>query len=141
MHAITIPPMDKETAARAQFMTWFKENYPNFYASAMSQNDGLGAEEKPSIWSRLIDGIGKLGGTYVTLKAQKDIIEMNIARAKAGLPPIDIAEAGAAPVVQTRIDLDPATIRSLAAEAKPQINMILIGIAALAAFMVLGMKR
>ncbi len=75
-----------------------------------------------------------LGTTYLTLKNQRDQLQINIERAKIGLDPIDIT---AQPIITTQIQLDPSTVDKITASAGFQVNKVLLwgGVAAAAFFL------
>jgi len=88
-----------------------------------------------SFWQKFIEGAAAIGTSYLTLKNQKDILALNIERAKQGLPPVDAATT--APVIRTQVDIDPALARSLASNVGSSINrnmLIFGGIALVALF-------
>lgn len=143
----------QQTRARLQFLTWVKETFPNLYSAAMAeveQSDeaqqlvGLGQVMGPtapstgeSWWQKAAGAFTALGTTYLGLKNQRDIMAINLERAKLGQAPIS-GEDLTAPVMQTRIELPQDVIDSLVGGAGGQINKILLwGGAALLAFMLL----
>jgi len=113
--------------SQAQFLTWLKNRHPELYSATIEQAEmstlsGLGAEE--SVWSKIVNGVSSLGTTYLALKNQKDLLALNLERAKAGQPPLD---AGAtAPVVRTQIDLPPELMSQLQQGAADTTKKILI---------------
>ncbi len=143
--------LDRQTRARLQFLTWLSETFPELYAAASSAADsnanvlaGLGQNEivssGTSWWEKLAGAATVLGTTYLGLKNQRDILKINLERAQRGEPPIS-GEDLTAPVIQTRIELQPETIDKLTAGAGAQINkMLLFGAAAIVAIM-LFMRR
>ena len=130
--------------SQAQFLTWLKNNHPGLYSAALERAEvtrheastlsGLGADE--SLWSKIVNGVSSLGTTYLALRNQKELLELNLERAKAGQPPLD---AGAtAPVVRTQIDLPPHLMAQLQQGAADTGKKVLIyGGAALLGFIVL----
>jgi hypothetical protein len=97
-------------------------------------------EATQSTWSKFIDGAIAAGTAYLTLENQKDILALNIERAKAGQPPIDAATT--APIIRTQVDIDPELAKSLMADAGGTItrNMMIIAAVGLAAILFLGRK-
>ena len=149
MHTTDIRGLSKQVLAQAQFLTWMQNRHPELYAEAFeaasnSNLSGLGqttAEPTPT-YTSLVDKIVALGSGYLTYTMQKKIINMNIERAKMGLPPIDIAAAGAAPVIQTEVNISPAMIASLKESLGGGMQQIgLIIAVALGAFLLFGRKK
>lgn len=93
-----------------------------------------------SFWSKFLDGAIAAGTAYLSLENQKDMLALNIERAKAGLPPLDPGMT--APVIKTQIDIDPALARSLMSDVGSTINrnMLIIAAVGLAAIFFLGRK-
>ena len=135
--------------ARVQFADWLKSAHPEIYQRALKiasegeQLSGLGqnGEPKQSFWDRFSEAATKLGTTYLTLKNQRDAMELNMQRAKQGLPPLDPATT--APVVRTQVDVSPQLAQKLTDTAGEGMNrMMLLGVAAIAAaFVIFGLKR
>lgn len=99
--------MDARTKAKVQFIDWAKRRFPRVHAEAIRRsvpktvrNSGLGeaapTDAAPSATASVLDNvvntIGKLGTAYAQYKGQSQIIDMNVQRAKAGLPPIDAGD-------------------------------------------------
>jgi len=136
-------PRAHNADARLQFATWLQETHPKIYSEAIQHakkyDAGLGdtEPEKKSFWQRFTEGAAALGTTYLSLKNQRDAMEMNLARAQQGLPPLDVSST--APVVRTQVDIDPALATRLASSAGEGISrtMMLMGAVALAAILLL----
>ncbi len=150
MHTTDTRGLSKQVLAQAQFLTWMQNKHPDLYAAAINaasngRLSGMGiaeGEPAPTSFSSIIDKITTLGGSYLTYTMQKKIINMNIERAKIGLPPIDIAAAGAAPVIQTEVNISPAMIASLKESLGGGMQQIGLLIAVgLGAFLLFGKKR
>jgi hypothetical protein len=93
------------------------------------------ATTEKSTWQKFLDGAITAGTSYLTLKNQRDMLELNIERAKAGQPPLDAATT--APVIRTQVDIDPTLARSLASDVGAGINrnmMIFGGLALVVLF-------
>lgn len=149
MHTTDTQGLSKRVLAQAQFLTWAQNKFPDLYAAAIKaasngQLSGLGVHdtaETPPAYDSIVDKIVALGGGYLTYTMQKKIINMNIERAKMGLPPIDIAAAGAAPVVQTEVNISPAMMDSLKQSLGGGMQQIGLLIAVgLGAFLLFGRK-
>lgn len=85
------------------------------------------AAQEKSLWEKIIDGVVTVGTGLVGLKAQEKLLELNIERAKAGLPPLD--SIAAAPVIRTQVELDPALARDIVSNVGGTItkNLMLFG--------------
>jgi hypothetical protein len=95
--------MDKRTAAKVKFIAWAKRRYPRLHAEAVrahAPRSGLGdvtatdtpAAAQTGMLDNIVNTIGKLGTAYAQYKSQSQIIDLNVQRAKAGLPPIDAGD-------------------------------------------------
>lgn len=83
-----------------------------------------------SFWEKFIDGATAVGTSYLALKNQKDLLELNIERAKLGQAPLDAATT--APVVRTQIGIDPETAAALASNVGSSINKNMLMVAGVA---------
>lgn len=149
--------------AKLQFAAWLKQSHPQIYKRAAKAADvavahraeaatnalnarnanGLGqvtngaaeTEAKAGWFNTFLKSAATLGTTYLTIKNQQDQMDLNIERAQAGLPPLDIAQQ---PILTTQIQLPPETVSKITASAGMQVNKILMfGGLALAAFFLL----
>jgi len=96
------------------------------------------AAQEKSLWQKILDGAITLGTGLVGLKQQEKLLELNIERAKQGLPPLDTADA--APVIKTEVAIDPATAAALASNVGAALNknmLMLAGAALLIMFFVM----
>ena len=131
-----------QTEARIQFMAWVQQNFPALAAAAIDYADtptvgGLGEEE--SFWSKLTKGLTGLGTTYLALRNQREVLKINLERAKTGQPPIDIAST--APVIRTQIEIDPALASKLASGIGGGINTTMMMLLAGGLVLFLFMKK
>lgn len=114
--------------ARIQFANWLKENHPNIFNAAIKKAGAgeLGADEPAtkSFWQKFTDAATGLGTTYLALRNQKEAMKINLARAQAGQPPIDVASS--APVVRTQVDLSPQLQSRLISTAGEGLNKTLL---------------
>jgi hypothetical protein len=144
------------THARLQFADWLKMNHPALFQRAItiaenSRNNALGQIYGPpapetiaapetnggSFWDKFTAAAMGLGTTYLTLKNQRDAMKINLERAQAGMPPIDMATS--APVIRTQVDLSPELTTRLMSTAGEGMQKMLIpaaiGLVALLFFM------
>lgn len=137
-----------QAQARIQFADWMQKTYPDLWNAAIrtAENEtgqlgqvGPPAPEKAegSFWEKVSGALTGLGTTYLTLKNQRDAMQLNLTRAQQGLPPLDVATS--APVVRTQVDIDPALANRLASNLGSSMtrNMMIIGGVALAAILLL----
>jgi len=109
--------------AQLAFLTWVKDKYPSVYSASIGgetesgQLNGIFDTITSAIgkidFAKLGDGVMKAGTGLLALKSQKDLLALNLKRAKAGQPPIDVNEYGQAPTIRTQIDLQPELAQSL----------------------------
>jgi len=138
--------------ARVQFADWLKTNHPDIFqrAIAFAENstnaeNGLGAHGEPvtsarngseggSFWDKFTTAAMGIGTTALALKNQRDAMKINLERAKAGQPPIDIATS--APVIRTQIDMSPQLQQRLMSRVGEGLNKTLLfaGLGVLAFF-------
>ena len=114
--------MDKYGKAALEFAQWLKANHPTIYRGALRRaSDGtLGNAKGGGIfsgdfWKKFGTAAVGLGTTYLTLKAQRDAMKINLERAKQGQPPIDTAAV--APVVRTQVQVEPEVVREITQSA------------------------
>ena len=137
------------------FASWLRVAHPRLYAQAAKRadvslavreenerynnNNNLGlidiqpaATQKTGWLDTFMKTAAGLGTTYLSLKNQRDQMQINIERAQMGLQPIDI---GGTPIITTEVKLPPETVDKITASAGLQINKILLfGGAAVALF-------
>lgn len=112
-----------QAQARLQFADWLKTNHPEIFQRAITiaenstnSENGLGAHGEAasgggSFWDKFSKAAMGLGTTVLALKNQRDAMKINLERAKAGQPPIDMATS--APVIRTQVDMSPELTRRL----------------------------
>ena len=136
--------------ARVHFADWLQTEHPALFQRAVaiaenSTNNALGqidpmgppaplvaAPETTvttggSFWDKFKAAAVGVGTTYLTLKNQRDAMKINLARAEAGLPPIDMATS--APVVRTEVALSPELTQRLLSTAGEGMQKMLIPLA------------
>lgn len=146
--------------ARAQFLTWLKQDHPAVFRSALQfaetakahfeaqsgnpaalsglglttdKNTGVTTVEPKNWWQSIAEGITQAGTAYLAYKGQKAAIDLNLQRAQQGLPPIDVSRY-TAPTVRTQVDVSPEILARL--QAGGMNTLLLVGGLA-AAFFVL----
>ncbi len=123
---------------RAKFLAWVKSKHPKIYriallkAGARNQRlSGLGVEET-SWWSTMVTSIKEAIPAALQYKQQKDLMNMQLARAQAGLPPANVADY--TPVLKIETELAPTTRAAFIDQlGKP----VIFGALALGAFLLL----
>lgn len=128
-----------------EFAAWLKRNHPGIYQKAKAEADrktgvkqmaGLGEDDAKQGWfSSFLEKAAAVGSTYLNLKNQRDALKLNIERAQAGMPPVDIETT---PTLKTQVELPPDVVDKISASAGLQVNkLLLFGGLGLAAFMLL----
>lgn len=139
-----------EALARVQFADWLKKTHPEIFKRAVKiaeSGNQLGLMGPPAngggngFWSKFSKAAAGLGTTYLALKNQRDMMKLNLERARQGQPPIDPATA--APVVRTQVDVSPELTERLVAGAGRGLNTTLLfaGAAVLLVVLMMGRKR
>lgn len=124
-----------EMQSKKAFFAWLAQRHPELLRAAIRQAKREGAiepfgfgvgqteteAEKPAgetekAWyERLLDTVtetaGKILPVYYQSKAQRELIELNLERAKQGLPPIESTQV--APTIRTQVGIDPAVMNML----------------------------
>ena len=97
----------KQIRDRKQFIGWLKNWAPDLYAAAKAKadaaeiNDGtLG--QLAGWWETFTQGISDVGGQYIQFRTQKEILDAQLERMRAGLPPLQTSEY--APTVAVKVD-------------------------------------
>lgn len=127
-------------------INWVKQNDPYLYQVALAKTkaeaQNLGETAPSGFMANLLDNIQKAGTALLQYKGQKKILDLQVERARQGLPPINAADY--APTIKTQIALDPETMQQAQATgiqmAKDGINSlkpIFFGALALGAFLML----
>ena len=102
------------TRNRQQFINWLKRWAPRVYTYAKEAADREqardGALNGLSGWfDSFMDKLTDAGGKYLQLRTQKDILDAQMERMRAGLPPLQTSEY--APTV--KVQPDPATTKQI----------------------------
>lgn len=136
--------------AQKQFIMMLKADFPRLYKKAMEamgvhNNNGLGVHpadvpltttQTPGFFQNLLNTVKQIVPIVIQTKAQRDLLNMQMARAKQGLPPLDPRFITST----VQIGVDPATIRQAGTLGFKVAAPFMIG-AALIAFMMFGKKR
>lgn len=141
-----VPIANRGHAARVQFLDWMKRTNPELYRKVMSKatgetgmsaymDNGLGQDTKPSLWERITSSISEIGTAYVGYQAQSEMMDINLERARQGLPPLDAASM--APVVRTQVEITPEIAASLKDAGMAGLQRVLLfgGLALAAVFL------
>jgi hypothetical protein len=135
-----------QAEARVQFADWLKREHPEIFKRAVAiaekQTQALGAlgAEGESFWSKFTKAAAGLGTTYLALKNQRDMMRLNLERARQGQPPLDVATS--APVVRTQVDVSPELTERLVSTAGEGLNKtLLLAGAAVVAVLVFMRKK
>lgn len=134
--------MEIQNNAILQFALWLKKRYPQIYAASIGKNkaSGLGAvtdTATPAATTSWLDTISNTLKSIIPAASAayiaKQTIDVNIARAKAGLPPID--SGALAP--QVNVSLPPAQMAQLTSAGK----YALYGVGALGLLFLLSKRK
>jgi len=105
----------KRIRHRQQFIGWLKNWAPQLYAEAKKKADVAEANEGGALgnlggwWDTFQEAVVNIGGKYLEFKTQKEILEAQLERMRAGEPPLQTSEY--APTIA--IKPDPGTVRQL----------------------------
>lgn len=153
------PPPIVESAvprdeAAAEFVEWLGRSYPGVVEallealgveSVIARDGALGQAEEKTLVSQLLDLAQGVLPAYLQYEQQKEVLAIQLERAKAGLPPLETGQY--APSVQIGLDgetiqrlADEATQRAAAAASSP-LPWLLIGGGILAAIALRQPKR
>ena len=136
--------MEVQNNAVLQFAYWLKKRYPKIYAASMSRGgmSGLGDTAPtdtitPAATTSWLDTISNTLKSIIPAASAayiaKQTIDVNISRAKAGLPPID--SSSLAP--QVNVSLPPAQVAQLTSAGK----YALYGVGALGLLFILSKRK
>ncbi len=129
---------------RRQFLNWIKQWAPEIYVAAKKKADLTESEEGTlgqlgGWWETFSDSVGDLGGKYLQFRTQKEILDVQMERMRAGLPPLQTGEY--APTVAVKID--PWTTRELTGAIGAGFGKMLpvIAIGGVALMFLMGRRR
>lgn len=108
------PGKAETTRQRRQFVSWIKQWAPQVYAAAKRKADIAEGKEAAlgqlsGWWETFTEGVTEVGGAVLQYKTQKAILDAQLERMRAGLPPLQTGEY--APTVGVK--LDPGTTREI----------------------------
>lgn len=115
--AQVLPPDE----AKAAFVEWLAASYPGLVEALLEAvgaeevivTQGLGQTQEKGLLNQLLDAAQTILPAYLQFEQQREVLDIQLERARAGLPPLNTAQF--APSVQ--IGLDQETIRRMAEEA------------------------
>jgi hypothetical protein len=145
------------TKNQALHVEWVRDNFPQTYQEAMlmssdTYNAGLNAMPsfmtpypytpvvKPAVpekswFTSFTQSIQKIAPALVQYKTQKDILKLQLDRAKKGLPPLDTSAL--APTIRVQPELSPEMYSDL----KKYVLPVSIGIGALLVAVMMSRKK
>lgn len=101
------------TLAQKQFEKWVSNNDPFLYEIALKKYELENKELAGGVgdfFSSLVDTVKKVAPTIITYKGQKKILDVQIQRAKNGLPPLQADQY--TPTVKVQAELTPENERA-----------------------------
>lgn len=118
---------------RRRFLTWFRKFNPKAYAAVMKRVglSSMSAEAdpvaEPSMWDSIISGAKEVLPMLVQARAQKQIFDAQLTRAKQGLAPLQTSEI--APTIRIETGVTSSTGDMIKKMALP-IGLSVAGLAA-----------
>lgn len=105
------------TESEVKYLLWLDKAYPEMYRQLYEDVNAikLGATEQPapsepSLWDNIVGGLEKLVPVYLATEQQKQLNDINLQRAKAGLSPLDASDAS---TISTQVGLSPKTQQTI----------------------------
>lgn len=134
----------KEKLIAAKLIDWIRSRNPALYTRIKPQIDMTKLSGMGGILDSIVGIIGKAvkaAPAIFQTKAQINLIKVNLARAKRGLPPIDTSVV--TPTVRVQTELSPEVTRKIITAGKAGLNKVLIwsGIGAAALVMVIMFRK
>ena len=128
---------------RQQFINWLKNWSPKLYMRAKAKADAVEAKEGTlgqlgGWWETFTENLTEVGGAVLQYKTQKAILDAQLERMRAGLPPLQTSEY--APTVAVKVD--PGTTREITGAIGAGFGKMLpfIAIGGLAIFLMMRRK-
>lgn len=138
--------------AKTQFVNWVRKNDPFLYAVAkkraeLVKSDELNGIDIGGFFNNLVDTVKSIAPTVITYQGQKKILDVQIQRARNGLPPLDSSQY--TPTVKVEAQLTPENeraaqriaINTVKESAQGMQKYMLIGIAGVLAYVLLKGRR
>lgn len=125
---------------RRRFLKWFQRSNPKMYRAVMRRVglQNMSAETDPvadpSIWDSIVSGAKEVLPILVQARAQKQIFDAQLKRAKRGLPPLKTSE------IAPTIRIETGVTRSTGDMLKQMALPIGLGVAGLAAIFLMKKK-
>ncbi len=106
---------------QTEFLAWLKSFSPKLYNKIESKSHlhGFGSDIA-SVFNSTLNDIKQLAPVYLQTRAQKQILDVQVARAKQGLPPLQTSQL--APTVKVQASISPANMRTLTTQAGRSIS-------------------
>jgi hypothetical protein len=115
--------MLRRNKSKKQFVAWVKKHHPKLYRKALAKTGqaNMGAvdvnappAQKESTWLDTITStIKQLAPSVLQFQQQKKLMDMQLKRAEAGLPPASVDQY--TPVLRVQTDLAPETRKAVMA--------------------------
>ena len=138
------PPLSKgaKIRRRQQFVNWIKNWAPQLYLRAKAKADAAEVNEGTlgqlaGWWETFTENLTEVGGALLQYKTQKAILDAQLERMRAGLPPLQTSEY--APTVAVRVD--PGTTREITGAIGAGLGKMLPFIAIAGVGILLMMRR
>lgn len=128
---------------RKQFIEWIKNWAPGLYRRAKAKADATEAAEGGELgnlggwWESFSDNLTEVGTTYLQFRTQKEILDAQLERMRAGEPPLQTSEY--APTISVKPD--PGTTREITGAIGAGLGRMLPFIAIGGVALVLMMRR
>ena len=128
--AVNTKAKSKTIRNRKAFLKWLKKSNPKAYRIIMQRvginvmgatNDPVAS---PSIWDKIVSTASQVLPTIVQAKAQSDIFNAQLKRAKKGLPPLKTAEI--APTVRIQADISKETRQAVSTDLTDMLKKLAV---------------
>jgi len=95
--------------SKTQFLEWLKKTYPLVFEAAyekMYREQGLQAETptEENWLDKILNSVSQVAPAILSLKQQKELLDIQMDRAKKGLPPLEVSQY--APTVNVGVSSD-----------------------------------
>ncbi len=102
----------RQDKAAQDLLNWMEREFPGSKQKIIETvgPPTMGASDDVPWYSKVIDAAGQVATTYFQSKVQKETTDLQIERARQGLPPLDLSQYGAAPITtQVAFKMSPQT--------------------------------